>query len=293
MRRDLSTLDRDIGQDWSRIIQEAFKHGIDCDIIFGGLLAGGVVQDIHAVSSTQNYVLGTHLRTPDGRIFYYAKCNAERTTAFAMMHNRKAGPDIARATNLTIKPDVGATHLFVTVAGGDGQGSDGAIGKDALVGGYLVIFGDNNLRENRLIKGNTLVGAGGGTIDLEIDRGVTAEHPITITLGVEVWGNIYDGVAMLAEDYLTVAGFPAVTVIPMINKYFWLQTWGPVRISAQNFNLGKNAGERMCVFGPDGSIRTHEMNGIGANDRQHAGFIIPRTSASVGTSPLLMLQIRP
>ena len=107
MRRDLSVLDRDIGQDWSRIIQDAFKHGIDCDIIQGGLLAGGSVQDIHAVSATQNYVLGSKLITPDGRVFYYAKCNAERTTAYCMMHNRKAGPDIARTQNIAVETVIG------------------------------------------------------------------------------------------------------------------------------------------------------------------------------------------
>lgn len=32
MKRNLSALDRDVGQDWSRIIQEAFADGIDCDI---------------------------------------------------------------------------------------------------------------------------------------------------------------------------------------------------------------------------------------------------------------------
>lgn len=55
MRRNLSTLDRDIGQDWSRIIQEAFLHGIDCDIIQNGLLPGRNVQGIHEVSDVQNY----------------------------------------------------------------------------------------------------------------------------------------------------------------------------------------------------------------------------------------------
>ncbi|GAH66015.1 unnamed protein product, partial [marine sediment metagenome] len=73
MRRDLSTLDRDIGQPWSRIIQEAFKHGIDGTIMQGGLLPGREVQGIHEVSETQNYLLESRLMTRDGRVFYYAK----------------------------------------------------------------------------------------------------------------------------------------------------------------------------------------------------------------------------
>ena len=38
MRQDLSALDRDIQQALGRVLQEAFKHGIDCDILRGGYI---------------------------------------------------------------------------------------------------------------------------------------------------------------------------------------------------------------------------------------------------------------
>ena len=64
MRRDLSAIDRNIGQMWSRIIQEAFEHGIDCDIIHGGLLPGRPVQGLYKVSDIQNYLIGTRRISP-------------------------------------------------------------------------------------------------------------------------------------------------------------------------------------------------------------------------------------
>jgi len=69
---DLST-SVNIGQMVSRRIQEAFKYGIDCSIISGGLLAGGIEQSIYAQSITQNYYLGSKLRMIDGREFIYQK----------------------------------------------------------------------------------------------------------------------------------------------------------------------------------------------------------------------------
>lgn len=65
-----------IGQMVSRRIQEAFKYGIDCSIISGGLLPGGVEQGIYAQSITQNYYLGSKLRMTDGREFIYCKAGS-------------------------------------------------------------------------------------------------------------------------------------------------------------------------------------------------------------------------
>jgi len=151
MKRDLSALDRDIGQDWSRIIQEAFKHGIDCNIIQGGLLEGKSEQGIYEVSDTQNYGIGDRLITPDGRIFHYAKsggiCYTGQGSAFY--------PDKVFASKC-----VGALIGSATQIKFGGKTFD----KDALKGGYITIFGnplynaealpDNASCPHRLITGN-------------------------------------------------------------------------------------------------------------------------------------------
>jgi hypothetical protein len=54
-----------------RFLRQALIDGIDGDIISGGRLANGDAQGILEESATQNYVLGSKLRTRDGRTFRY------------------------------------------------------------------------------------------------------------------------------------------------------------------------------------------------------------------------------
>ena len=172
MKRDLSAIDRDIGQDWSRIIQEAFKHGIDCDIIQGGLLPGRPVQGLYEVKDIQNYVIGSRRMTPDGRVFRYAKsggiCYTGQGSAFY--------PDKVFASKC-----VGALAAIATQIKFGGKTFD----KDALKGGYITIFGNpdynaealpNNAScPHRLITGNNAcVG--------QVITGASESDPCVITI---------------------------------------------------------------------------------------------------------------
>ncbi|MCK5601950.1 hypothetical protein KAR91_08780 [Candidatus Pacearchaeota archaeon] len=77
-RRDLATLDRNINQALGRPIQEAFRDGIDCDIIHGGLESGqSSLQSIYAEAATQNCRLGSKLlENETGREFIYSQAGA-------------------------------------------------------------------------------------------------------------------------------------------------------------------------------------------------------------------------
>jgi hypothetical protein len=223
----------------------------------GILLPGCAPQGTYKESLTQNYVLGGRRTTVDGRIFKYGHCSAARTTGFCMMFNgglfSTVGVD--GGVVLPIAIVAGDNHCHVTIAATDGsnQGSyetaDGAIALNELVGGYLVIFGASNDRENRLIIGNTAVAAPGGIIIVYVEEPFTESHAVSIK--VEILGNPWANLAMVAEDYLSVAGFPACGNVTN-GYYFWCQTWGPLRISGQNYDLGEVAGERNLWFGPDG-----------------------------------------
>jgi len=143
MRRDLSTLDRDIGQDWSRIIQEAFKHGIDGAIMQGGLLPGREVQGIHEVSDTQNYLLESRLMTRDGRVFYYAKAGAACWTGLGCKFYGKLKwggqtAAIAKEDSKTVMIRNNAVPFT----------------EDELYGGYLLLHHDNGNMQNRRILAN-------------------------------------------------------------------------------------------------------------------------------------------
>ena len=268
------------------------------NIIYGRNLVGGSAnQGLYTQSATQIYSLGTRLVTPDGRVFRYGRCSATRTTGFCMMFNAglnaTVGVDGGAVLPVTIV--AGDNHCHVTIAITDGsnqssyEAADGAVAANELEGGYLVIYGASNDRENRYITGNTAVAAGGGTIIVYVEEPFTEAHSTSIK--VEIMGNPWRTLAMVAEDYISVAGFPACGNVTS-GYYFWCQTWGPIRISGQNYNLGETAGERNLWFGPDGSVRSSAIQGA-TNCRQLAGFLIPRTSASVGASGWMMLQICP
>lgn len=273
--------------------------------IYGRNLVGGSAsQGLYTQSATQYYTLGTRLVTPDGRVFRYAKCSNSRTTGMAMFFNGGTfatyGADGGAVLPIGIA--AGDTSCTVTIASTDGsnQGSyetaDGEVTADELEGGYLYLYGTNGgagsdtyQRENRYIVGNTAVAANGGTIVIDVDEPFTFAHTVS-SIKIEIWPNPWATLAMVAEDYLSCAGFPACGTVTS-GYYFWCQTWGPLRISGQNYNLGETAGERNLWFGPDGSIRSAAIVGA-ANCRQLAGFLLPRTSASRG-STFMMLQICP
>jgi hypothetical protein len=274
------------------------------NMIYGRKLVGGSGnQGLYTQSATKYYTLGTRLVTPDGRVFRYAKCSASRTTGFAMMFNggifATVGADGGVLLPVAIVAGDNHCHVTITATDGSNQASyetaDGAVTADELEGGYLYVYGtqggggsDTYQRENRYITGNTAVAAGGGVIQVNVEEPFTFAHSTSIK--VEVMPNPWATLAMIAEDYVSVAGFPVCGTVTS-GYYFWCQTWGPLRISGQNYNLGKTAGERNIWFGPDGSIRSSQIQGA-TNCRQLAGFVLPRTSASFGNT-FLMLQICP
>lgn len=268
------------------------------------LIGAGGAHPLYEQKATQIYALGTRIETADGRVFRYAKCSASRTTAMAMMFNAGVFATVSADGGAVLPTGIvaGDKTCVVTIAATDGsnQGSyeaaDGAVAKDELYGGYLYVYGtqggggsDTYERENRMIIGNTAKAAGSGTITIEVEEPFVYAHTVS-SIKIEIWPNIWATLAMIAEDYVSVAGFPAPGTVNN-GYYFWCQTWGPLRLSGQNYNLGETAGERNLWFGPDGSIRSTAIQGA-SNCRQLAGFLLPRTSASRGNT-FMMLQICP
>lgn len=273
-------------------------------VIYGDkLVGGGGSQGLYEESATKYFNLGTRLVTPDGRVFRYSKCNATRTGAQAVAFNltvfskRTADGGAILPVGITAGDD----HCHVTIAATDGSGAyanpDGTVTKDELYGGYLYLYGTNSgatyERENRMIIGNTAKTAGAGTIQCDVEEPFTYAHTVS-SIKVEVWPNPWSGLGFVSEGYLSFAGLPAPGTITD-GYYFWCQTWGPIRISGQNYNLGETAGERNVWFGPDGSIRSTQIQGA-SNCSQLAGFVIPRTYSNAGGyrgNTFIMLQVSP
>lgn len=140
MRQNLAILDRDIRQPLGRVIQEAFKHGIDCDIIQNGLLPGRPVQGIHEVSLVQNYQLESPRKTKDGRVFYYAKAGAACSAGIGCKFMGALKFDGYPAAAV----EVGDKTVMIR--------NDGVtFTKDELYGGYLLMHHATNMQNRRII----------------------------------------------------------------------------------------------------------------------------------------------
>jgi len=272
MRRDLSTIDRNIGQMWSRIIQEAFEHGIDCDIIQGGLLPGRPVQGLYEVSETQNYIIGTRRMTPDGRVFRYAKSGGICYTG----QGSAIYPDIAFFTDC--KGALKATDKKVTFP-------LKTYDKDALKGGYVTIYGGTPVNSNcphRLITGNNL--CAGTDLILELDGAVG--RVVDDATGCEVYHNIYSDLRLGTRTTESFAGL-AAAYVSAADRYFWVQTWGPVWCALQSGSTS-NGLYRDVYFRHDGTIQALGDDETWTKNKQRAGFILPP-----GLAALVMLQISP
>jgi len=294
MRRDLSAIDRNIGQMWSRIIQEAFEHGIDCDIIHGGLLPGRPVQGLYEVSATQNYLIGTRRISPEnGRVYRYAKASNIITSCkfgvkFWALSSDGIEADLAQAQDAEDK-SILIEDATVPVA------------KDELRGGSVIIHVADGLEQQRAISGNTV--ASEGLITIYLCEPLTAD--VASGTYTEVYPNPYANVysAYLvgghpAGAFSSVAGMPNV-ITAAANRYLWIQTWGPIWINPYGV-AGNNpvADVREVVFDHEGAISYEsEVKGLvhdgSVSKHQVAGFVINRQTETASGPPLIMLQISP
>lgn len=288
--RDLSTIDRDIGQDWSRIIQEAFEKGpeLSCDMFYGKRLADRPEQGIYAASAIQNYDIGTRRVTPDGRVYRYGKCYQTLTTMNVGVKNYRCLVTVK--DNVCKAASAGATTL--DVATDAFTLGENALTKDLLRGGYISLYRDAD-RQQRFITGNTAVATlAGGIVTL------TLKDPLVTAIkgndNIEIMANPYDQLLIDNHNYTAVMGMP--TRLALAGEYFWIQTWGPCRISPEGVGYPAEENQLQYVFGSTGGIITvAEADALGYA-KQLAGFVINRAADGIGAehcAPFIMLQISP
>jgi hypothetical protein len=294
MRQDLANLDRDIRQPLGRVIQEAFKHGIDCDIIQGGLIPGRSVQSSYEASVIQNYLLGSRRTSWDGRVYRYAKAtNIISSTNFGLKFWAELGDGIGYTAPLQIQK-VGDTTIKVD----SGKGTAG-VAEDELIGGYVIIHTHGESYDQfRGIFGNTVADAS-GYVTITLDAPLTID--VAVTFGVEVYPNPYASVRVRqashgggGDRYSSVAGMADVKTT-IADYYIWIQTWGPRWINPQgDIASVVTVDRRGLVFDYEGSITQVDVNTATTAKMQYAGFVINRESVANGTGPpLVMLQISP
>lgn len=283
-RKNLANLDRDILQAHGRIIQEAFAHGIENDMIFGGLIAGqSEIQGLNVEQAVQNCIFGTRRVARNGSVYKYGKC----TLAF---DNIRQG--IKYYSNLAadgidyVAPAqtelIGSSTINITCALGCTE--------NEFADGHLIVHTHAAVNHQfRDIVSNTACVAGGVTV-------ITVNFPFTIAIalafGVEVFPNEWcdlrhtDGVA-----HLSVAGMPCISVT-VADNHLWSQTWGACWGNPYGTTGAASVdGERRLTFDTAGNIcpATDNRFAQGDVDMQHAGHTINRSAAGQGYG-LFMLQ---
>ena len=224
MKRNLATLDTDIGQDWSRIIQDAFADGITCDLITeGGLETDKTVQAIMSVSATQNYALGTR-RAHDGKVFRYAKCDTgtaiiagDLIQSAANGGNTTAEYDCTIATASTAGASIGYATLKST----------GVTAANAYKDGYYIVSDGTAAQgcgQMKKILSHTGATASGVSVPFTFTD--TLEVLISTSAKAGVVKNLYDDVIDAPTTMTGVAVGVAPVAVPVATPYFWLQTWG-------------------------------------------------------------------
>lgn len=284
--RDLANLDTDIGQDWSRIIQDAFKNGLElsCDIIHGERLTDRPEQGIYAASGTQNYVLGTRRITPDGRVFRYSKCGASITNMNSGVKNFKCL--VTRKKPICLATLAGSTTIEITTAT-----FLMTLLEDELKGGYVSLYRGGD-RQQRHIVGNTAVAVPGvGNCVLTLKDALTTG--INLNDNIEILPNPYSHIVWGNHNYSSVMGMPCV--LATTGQFFWIQTWGPCRISPIGTAFGVNQNEQLFGFSSNGGLERMDTLFASNYDKQIAGFVIemPDALEEEAAAPFIMLQISP
>jgi len=294
MRRDLSTLDRDIGQDWSRVIQEAFAHGITNDMIYGGLVTGQTaLQNLYVAQATQNCLISTRRVTWQGEVYKYCRTPlAVGCTMFGLKFGYEIDDGVAY-TAPKAKVLAGNNTIYIDAGGA------AAFAKDELVGGYIIIHTGTDYHHMCMrIIANTLSDGDGYTY-------ITVEQPwpidIETTYGVEVMRNPYMGMVSRpgpssdnpvgGDHYTSVGGMPLVKST-VVNSFHWMKTWGPHWINPLTpIGETREADRRTLFFDYEGQL-TLNGGAVATAMLQIAGFIINSEVTTIGP-PLVMLQISP
>lgn len=284
MRQNLAALDRDILQAHGRIFQEAFAHGIENDMVYGGLLAGqSAMQGLTVEQATQNCILGTRRVNADGRVHKYSRVtliHGNIRQGIKFYETLADGIDYVAPSQIQL---IGSLTISVVAANG--------VAVNELANGYIIVHTHAVANHQfRRIVSNTVAAAGAVTT-------ITVEEPFTqaiaIAFGCEIFRSPYYNLRWTegAADMTSVAGIPVIACT-VANYFQWVQTWGHCWGNIYGATGGASVGgERRLVFDQAGNVQPSSDDRWAADpsDVQHAGFTINRTGAGVGYG-LFMLQ---
>ncbi len=256
---------------------------LDAYLMGGGMVLNGAFQDIHDLSASQNYDIGTKLVMGD-RIFHYAKCISDLTDINYAVINSHIIPDDGFEGAAVGEADSRSVVISDT-------GNSTARPVNYYAGAFIQIYGATTpYHQMRRVVASTV--GNGVSITLTLD------YPLAYDIGatVDVYPSIYSEVAKAeavssAEE--TFVGY-AMAKLTTSYPYGWIQTWGPVNGHYNQKFPGENGpSDRDCYFNQAGEIITLSQGGsFSGASYQRAGYVLPVTKSKYG-SVFIMLQLAP
>lgn len=226
---------------------------------------------------------GDVLVLPDGREFRYA-LSTGAGIMYPNMGCNYTDTGYISYTATTTSHAVGVVEITIPAA------THAALTKDALAGGYVVVFdgsGGNDITYG--ITGNDASDAN-VAFNLQIDMPL-ANAIVAGTEAVEVYSNPWKAIAQANTSVLPRCGVPVVQVSAAAN-YFWLQTKGMKFVNPQS-GVGADNGGIEVYWRHDGSLQKGEtalaVTTATYDTNQCAGFVVSGSAA--GNGPLVNLCV--
>jgi hypothetical protein len=249
--------------------------------IYGGQVPGLDFLAYVDTDAQDDWVVGDTVVLPDGREFRHCK-----STGAAIMYPNVGcnftDTGFMAYTAFGVSASVGAREITLPAA------THAAVAKDALAGGYLVIFNGSGTNDVTVgITGND-ASLADVAFKVKLDMGVPVAI-VAATSAVEAYVNPWSVIAQANTTVLPRCGAPVVAVSAAAN-YFWLQTKGVKFVNPQALVGGDNGGI-MAMWRHDGTIENCE-DALGItvdanNTCQPAGIVVSGSSA--GNGPLINL----
>lgn len=292
-RQNLATLDRDIGQMIGRPLQEAMAHGVENDMIYGGLLAGqSAVQGLCVAQAVQNCLVATRRVTWDGRVFRYSlsgnECDTFQANVFKNAIGTGAGDVGIDWSALAASAAIGATSIVMTNQGGH------TIAANALVNGLLIMNStggtENNHIQQRRITANTaatLTGTCTISFAEPLVRALTAAVSYAYCMP-SPYSDVRKCRLTHETGKISFCGYSAGEVATAA-LYHWEQTWGMISCALYGSAVGKTQYMRDVVFRYDGLLIHRGASGATGLEAQRAGFIVDHNDADNGATMIMLM----
>ena len=163
--------------------------------------------------------------------------------------------------------------------------------RDDFAGGWFMPR-TNPYSSYRVLKSTTATGGRtSGDVDLTLDYGLVEAVTASVAscfLNKSEYKNLIQHWAG-GIDYATC---PGVTLIdPIASTWQWIQSWGPCYVVPYNEEIGAVALSHTCFFHIDGTIRLVTLTPTAS--QQIAGYMLPSSGSSFGSTWLIRLQITP